>query len=88
MDNLSELFTTAGTLMLAGMCFVFLFLGVLVVIINYVLTPLSIKFPDPVIQPNTSRPASAKSKTTGVTPQVVAAISSAVSSYRKNNNSK
>jgi len=85
MDNLAQLFVEAGTLMLAGMVFVFAFLGLLIVFINNVLVKLAIKFPDPIIQ---SKPQNKKNKSTiardGISPSVVAAISSAVTQYRQN----
>lgn len=85
MDQLSQLFLEAGTLMLAGMVFVFAFLGLLVVIINQVLAPLANKFPDPVAQ--SARPTTINKKSTesGVNPSIVAAISAAVSQYRQKN---
>jgi len=84
MELLTELFIEAGTLMFAGMVFVFAFLGLLVVIINTVLTPLAKKYPDPVAQVS-SRPANKKVSPaqTGVTNEVVAAISAAVTQYRQ-----
>lgn len=83
MEALDQLFIEAGTLMLAGMVFVFAFLGLLVVIINVVLTPLASKFPDPVAQ-SVTRPTLKKPATQqGVSPSVVAAISAAVSQYRQ-----
>jgi len=82
MDNLTQLFIDAGTLMLAGMVFVFTFLGLLVVFITTVLGKLAIKFPDPITQSkpqrNTNKKASAND---GVSPAVVAAISSAITQY-------
>ncbi len=87
MDNLTQLFVEAGTLMLAGMVFVFAFLGLLVIFINNVLTKLAIKFPDPVVQPKPARKASNKKNTNeGLSPSVVAAISSAVNQYRSKHN--
>jgi oxaloacetate decarboxylase (Na+ extruding) subunit gamma len=84
MDNLTQLFIEAGTLMLAGMVFVFAFLGILIIFINKVLLKLAIKFPDPIIQ---SKPQRKTNKTNvdkgGIAPPVVAAISSAVSQYRQ-----
>ena len=47
MESVNQQFIEAGTLMIAGMVFVFAFLGILVVFINTVLVPLSKKFPDP-----------------------------------------
>ncbi|MCO4799174.1 MAG: OadG family protein [Colwelliaceae bacterium] len=84
MDNLTQLFVEAGTLMLAGMVFVFAFLGMLIIFINKVLVNLAIKYPDPVVQ---SKPQRKTNKTKvdkgGISSPVVAAISSAVSQYRK-----
>ena len=84
MEQLSELFVEAGTLMLAGMIFVFAFLGLLVVIINTILAPLADKYPDPVAQ-SPVRTSNKKINTTdtGLSPNIVAAISAAVSQYRQ-----
>ena len=88
MDNLNQLFVEAGTLMLAGMVFVFAFLGILVVFINQVLLRLAKKFPDPVVQSTPRKPAvQTNVQSSGVSPQVVAAIGAAVQQYR-NKNSK
>ncbi|WP_426358293.1 OadG family protein [Pseudocolwellia sp. HL-MZ19] len=87
MEHLNELFIEAGTLMLAGMVFVFVFLGLLVIFINCVLAKLAIKFPD--AKPQTRAPRAAKASTNSagsVSPSVVAAISSAVSQYRSKHN--
>ncbi|ARD43392.1 MULTISPECIES: OadG family protein [Colwelliaceae] len=84
MENLQQLFIEAGTLMLAGMVFVFSFLGLLIVFINIVLVKLAKKYPDAIVE---SRASSKKNNKTqngkGVSPAVVAAISSAVTQYRK-----
>lgn len=87
MEHLNELFIEAGTLMFAGMVFVFAFLGLLVIFINVVLAKLAIKYPDatPQIKPSKALKASTKSVGT-VSPNVVAAISSAVSQYRSQHN--
>ena len=86
MESLSQLFIEAGTLMLAGMVFVFAFLGILVVIINTVLAPLANKYPDPVSQPVTRQTASKAVNKDGVSPSLVAAISAAVTQYRQKHN--
>ncbi|WP_076419290.1 OadG family transporter subunit [Colwellia sp. UCD-KL20] len=87
MEHLNELFIEAGTLMLAGMVFVFAFLGLLVVFINAVLAKLAIKYPDAIPQTKSSRATKASNKSTdNVSPNVVAAISSAVSKYRSQHN--
>lgn len=88
MDNLSEIFIEAGTLMLAGMCFVFLFLGLLIFAINYVLAPLAKKYPDPTPVAKAKPRTSVASAASGTPAEVVAAISSAVKQYRNNNNFK
>jgi oxaloacetate decarboxylase gamma subunit len=73
--------------MLAGMVFVFAFLGLLVVFINAVLAKLAIKFPDAKPQTKSSKAVKALNKSTStVSPSVVAAISSAVSKYRSQHN--
>ncbi len=84
MDNMHQQFLDAGTLMLAGMVFVFAFLSVLIIFINTVLLKLSNRFPDPVVEIQ-SRPNKKKNKLASgeVSPTVVAAISSAVTSYRQ-----
>ncbi|WP_206483816.1 OadG family transporter subunit [Thalassotalea sp. G2M2-11] len=90
MDNLSQLFVEAGTLMLAGMVFVFAFLGILILFINIVLVKLADKYPDPIIQPKSQRNVakSGNSATEGISPAIVAAISSAVNQYRQKNSKK
>lgn len=88
MENLTQLFIDAGTLMLAGMVFVFAFLGLLIIFINQVLVKLAIKFPDPVNQNSRKKAKVKTSEQDGVSPQIVAAISSAVSQYRQKHNNK
>ncbi|GLX81427.1 OadG family transporter subunit [Thalassotalea eurytherma] len=85
MESVNQQFIEAGTLMIAGMVFVFAFLGILVVFINTVLVPLSKKFPDP--QP-THKPKklTKTAKVEGIQPNVVAAISAAVSNFRQKHN--
>lgn len=81
MGSLLQLFIEAGTLMLAGMVFVFAFLGILVVFINFVLAPLAKKYPDP--KPASRKPLKSNVKGSGVDAGTVAAIGAAVSQYRK-----
>lgn len=84
MDNMQQQFIEAGTLMLAGMVFVFAFLSLLIIFINTVLVKLSVKFPDPVAKPKARSEKKSKKLAQGeVSPAVVAAISSAVTSYRQ-----
>lgn len=83
-DNLSQLFVEAGTLMLAGMVFVFVFLGLLVVFINGVLKKLAIRFPDPIVQAKPVRSLKPKIQTDdGISPSIVAAISASIAKYRQ-----
>ncbi|WP_448247353.1 OadG family protein [Thalassotalea agariperforans] len=81
MEQLLHLFTEAGTLMLAGMIFVFAFLGLLVVFINLVLAPLANKFPD--AKPAARKLSNTANKKAGIDSGTVAAIGAAVSQYRK-----
>lgn len=87
MEHLNQLFVEAGTLLLAGMVFVFAFLGLLVIFINTVLNRLSVMFPDTVAKTTPQRSVkSTQQVDKGISPSVVAAISSAVSTYRQQNN--
>jgi oxaloacetate decarboxylase gamma subunit len=84
MENLQQLFIEAGTLMLAGMVFVFTFLGLLIVFINVVLVRLATKFPDAIVESRASSKKNNKRQDdSGVSPAVVAAISCAVTQYRQ-----
>ncbi|MBU2869238.1 OadG family transporter subunit [Colwellia sp. E2M01] len=83
MNNMQQQFLEAGTLMLAGMVFVFVFLSILIVFINTVLAKLAVKFPDPVVASSSRTNKKSKSKNDGgVSPAVVSAISGAVKRYR------
>lgn len=87
MEHLNQLFIEAGTLMFAGMIFVFVFLGLLVIFINVVLARLAIKYPDTIVQNKSMRSSKKTGKSDeGISPKVVAAISSAVSQYRQQHN--
>jgi oxaloacetate decarboxylase gamma subunit len=85
MDNMQQQFLDAGTLMLAGMVFVFVFLSVLIIFINTVLAKLAIRFPDPIVSASARSNSRGKQKKVAsgeVSPAIVAAISGAVSRYR------
>ncbi len=91
MEQLNHLFVEAGTLLFAGMIFVFAFLGLLIIFINTVLARLAIKFPDPAPSSRTNKKitkktAIANSASGEISPSIVAAISSAVTNYRHQHN--
>ncbi len=89
MDNMQSEFLEAGTLMLAGMVFVFAFLSILIIFINTVLAKLAIKFPDAVVvaPSRSSKKNKSHAKKHGdISPGVVAAISGAVEQYRRQHN--
>ena len=84
MNNMEQQFLEAGTLMLAGMVFVFAFLSLLIIFINTVLAKLAVKFPDPIAPTrNPSNNKKAKVASGEISPAIVAAISGAVSRYRE-----
>jgi oxaloacetate decarboxylase gamma subunit len=83
MDNMQQQFFEAGTLMLAGMVFVFVFLSILIVFINTVLAKLAVKFPDTIVVTPPRSTKKNKNKSDGnISPSVVAAISGAVKRFR------
>ena len=91
MENLNAVFIEAGTLMITGMVFVFGFLGLLVVFIKTVLSKLAEKYPDTVVQTRATggkQSANQNKMTKGVSPSVIAAVTSAVTQYRQQNNTK
>ena len=88
MEHLNQLFIEAGTLMLAGMVFVFAFLSLLIIFINTVLTRLAIKYPDVISQSSPQRVAKKVKAEKGLSPNIVAAISGAVNQYRQQHTKK
>lgn len=81
---MEQQFLEAGTLMLAGMVFVFAFLSLLIIFINTVLAKLAVKFPDPIVATSTRSNKDNKKAASGdISPAIVAAISGAVTRYRQ-----
>jgi len=80
---MNQLFVEAGTLLFVGMVFVYAFLGLLIVIINFLLAPLAKKYPDPVIQTKVKKESNRTKHNDGVSPAIVAAITGAVTQYRQ-----
>ena len=81
---MEQQFLEAGTLMLAGMVFVFAFLSLLIIFINTVLAKLAVKFPDPIVATSTRSNKDNKKAASGdISPALVAAISGAVTRYRQ-----
>lgn len=81
---MEQQFLEAGTLMLAGMVFVFAFLSLLIIFINTVLAKLAIRFPDPIAStPTRSNKKNNKATSGEISPAIVAAISGAVTRYRQ-----
>lgn len=83
METSDQLFYQAATLMLVGMGFVYAFLTLLILVIKLFISPLAKRFPDPVIAETQHPPL--KSGTDQPSTAVVAAISAAVTQYRKKN---
>ena len=71
----TQLFSQAATLMFVGMGFVFAFLGLLIVVIRFFITPLAKKYPDKV-------PQIAKTTQNNDQSSIVAAITVAINKYR------
>lgn len=82
--DISELLMEAANLMLVGMVSVFLFLGLLVLVVQSVakLVPAD-ELPVAPKRPTTQTPAAQASNQ--VNPKLIAAISTAVQQYRNNN---
>lgn len=81
MTNIGSLLFDAATLMFTGMAFVFLFLTILVYLVTLMAKFIPQEQPViPSVSPKKVQPVQADNN--GVNPQVVAAISVAVSQYR------
>ena len=84
MEVSSDLFSQAATLMLVGMLFVFAFLSLTILVIKNVIAPLAERFPDPVPATRSTRTSQTTSSTDKQQDEsVVAAISAAVTQYRR-----
>lgn len=77
-ETSTQLFSQAATLMVVGMVFVFGFLGLMILVIKFLITPLAKRYPD--IEPEVKRPTQANSTNDSA---IVAAITVAVNKYRK-----
>jgi len=88
LEDSTQLFYQAGTLMLVGMGFVYGFLSLLIIVIKTLISPLGLKFPDNL--PQTKPVKTARLASSDHSSSVVAAISAAVNRYRKDhqNNKK
>ena len=75
------MFSEAALLMIVGMAFVFLFLGLLIFCVSFIIAPLGKKYPDTI---NTNERATDQ----GPTPQVIAAISAAIKKHRQSSYKK
>ncbi|WP_394174042.1 OadG family protein [Thalassotalea litorea] len=88
MENIAETFMEAGSLMVVGMVFVFAFLSLLIVAIN-LLAKVARNFPDAKVPEKLPRHVPTNTTRDGDVPAtVVAAITSAISQYRKNKTTK
>ncbi len=78
-ETSTQLFSQAATLMVVGMVFVFGFLSLMILVIKFLITPLAKRFPDiePVVKKSTTDSSNEESA-------IVAAITIAVTKYRKN----
>lgn len=77
--ELNELFYQAGTLMLVGMAFVYTFLMLMILIIQYIITPLGNKYG---VTAQVQQAAISSVKSNEPSPQIIAAISAAITKHR------
>ena len=79
-EESTQLFSQAATLMLVGMAFVFGFLSLLIFVIKVFISPLATRYPDPtpVINKDNTNTSSCTEDSA-----IVAAISVAINQYRK-----
>lgn len=77
-ETSTHLFTQAATLMVVGMVFVFAFLGLMIVVIKFLITPLAKRYPD-IEEAHKKTPQSVTSQDSSI----IAAIAIAVKKYRQ-----
>jgi len=81
LEDSSQLFYQAATLMLVGMGFVYAFLSLMIFVIKILIAPLANRFPDELS--NSNRPTKPTISTAGSPDtSIVAAISAAVTQHR------
>ncbi len=81
-DASAQLFSKAAVLLMVGMAFVFVFLGLLIVIIKILITPLGNRFPDP-LPPMKNVNTQINQNANQDEAKIVAAISAAINQYRQ-----
>ncbi|MCC4863687.1 oxaloacetate decarboxylase subunit gamma [Vibrio splendidus] len=80
MTNIGSLLGDAATLMITGMSVVFIFLTILVYLVRLMSKLVPEEVPEPIAAPKKIKKS--QSNPSAVSPQVVAAISTAVHQYR------
>ena len=81
-EDSTQLFSQAATLLLVGMVFVFGFLSLLIFVIKFFIAPLALRFPDSISQPKYDRKIKSSNSEHSA---IVAAISIAINKYRQKN---
>ncbi|WP_087018113.1 oxaloacetate decarboxylase subunit gamma [Thaumasiovibrio subtropicus] len=82
MSNISDLLVEAATLMLTGMVFVFVFLSILIFLVQTLASRLPKEVPE---APEIPSRATTSNTANGVSPSVVAAIAVAIKQHRQRN---
>ncbi|MGD8174083.1 oxaloacetate decarboxylase subunit gamma [Vibrio sp. TRT 21S02] len=80
MENIGSLLVDAAAMMFTGMAVVFIFLTILVYLVRLMSKLVPEEVPEPIVAPNHNNKVQTKSS--AVSPKVVAAISAAVHQYR------
>ena len=86
MEDSTQLFYQAGTLMLVGMGFVYGFLSLLIIVIKSMISPLASKYPDLPVADKTKKTSTVTNAQQS--DSVIAAISAAVHRYRADQQTK